>query len=292
MPIDAEIRPEDARQDGLRWWENDRFAIGWKGHLYLPGEAAGAPSVARIAAALETADFAEVAARAAGVFGLFVHDKRRGGWQVAVDNAGLYKIFHDGRSASTSFLALARARRTGRADLDLPVMLEFLAQGQVLGPRTFVTGIDKLPGREILELPADGCRRPGGARRRCRTRYLAAPGPCSTASPRLARSLEGRALSVDATGGFDCRLIVCLLGERGLPFELATSGLPGAPDTEIARGIARLLGRPFHLAGHDLGDLDAELVADVPRRRRESPTCAASTATGSTRRPGSPAGSR
>ena len=93
VPIDAATRPEDARQDGLRWWENDRFAIGWKGHLYLPGEAGGAPSVARIGAALGSADFAEVAARAAGVFGLFVHDKRRGGWQVAVDNAGLYKIF-------------------------------------------------------------------------------------------------------------------------------------------------------------------------------------------------------
>src|SRR4051794_21569259 len=81
MPLAASVIPEDARQDGLRWWENDRFAIGWKGHLYLPGEAAGAPSVARIGAALGSADFAEVAARAAGVFGLFVHDKRRGGWQ-------------------------------------------------------------------------------------------------------------------------------------------------------------------------------------------------------------------
>src|SRR3954469_4436747 len=121
-----------------------------------PRRAGGGPSVSGIGAALGSADFAEVAARAAGVFGLFVHDKRRGGWQVAVDNAGLYKIFPDDRSASTSFLALARARRTGRADLDLPVMLEFLAQGQVLGPRTFVAGIDKLPGRELLELPADG----------------------------------------------------------------------------------------------------------------------------------------
>src|SRR3954462_7223033 len=102
-PIDAATAPENARQPGLRWWEDDRFAIGWKGHLYLPGEAGGAPSVARIGGALGGADFADVAARAAGVFGLFVHDKRRGGWQVAVDNAGLYKIFHDDRSASTSF---------------------------------------------------------------------------------------------------------------------------------------------------------------------------------------------
>ena len=57
----------------------------------------------------------------------------------------------------------------------------------------------------------------------------------------LARSLDGCALSVDATGGFDSRLVLCLLDAHGLPFELATSGRPGAPDTEVARAVARLL---------------------------------------------------
>jgi hypothetical protein len=260
-PVDGASRPEDLRQSGLRWWENEHFAIGWKGHLYLPGEAAGAPSVARIAATLEGegADFADVAARVAGVFGLFAHDKRRGGWQVAVDNAGLYRVFHDSQSASTSFLELVRARGTGRADLDLAALVEYLTQGQVLGPRTFVAGIDKLPGREILELPDDG----SPARRRAKPLPDVVPGGTATVLERfaaLARSLEGRALSVDATGGFDSRLILCLLDDDGLPFELATSGRPGTSDTEVTRTVARLLGRPLHLTGHDLRDLDAELV--------------------------------
>lgn len=77
----------------------------------------------------------------------------------------------------------------------------------------------------------------------------------------LARSLEGLAVSVDATGGFDSRLVACLLQGRGLPFELATSGRPGTPDTEIARTMAGLLDRPFHLAGHGLEGLDEELEA-------------------------------
>jgi len=37
--------------------------------------------------------------------------------------------------------------------------------------------------------------------------------------------------------------------------------MPGTPDTEIAREMARLLDRPFHLSGHDLTDLDDQLVA-------------------------------
>ncbi len=259
MLLSAATRPEALRRSGLRWWEDERFAIGWTGHLYLPGHAGGAPSVAGVAAALETADFAEVAARLAGVFGLFVFDKLRGGWQASVDNSGLYKVFHDAEGASTSFLELVKARRIGRADLDLAVLVEYLAQGQVLGSRTFVTGIERLSGREILELPRDG------APPRLRPKPLpdSEPGGTRTVLDRfaaLARSLEGLALCVDATGGFDSRLIVCLLDGHALPFELATSGPPGIADAEIARTIARLLGRPFHLTGHDLGDLDAELV--------------------------------
>src|ERR671928_33262 len=98
--------------------------------------------------------------------------------------------------------------------------------GQVVGPRTFVAGIEKLPGREILELPADG----SPARRRAKPLPDAVPGGTATVLDRfaaLARSLEGRALSVDATGSFDSRLVACLLDGHGLPFELATSGRPG-----------------------------------------------------------------
>jgi hypothetical protein len=260
MLLRAGTRPEDLHETGLRLWEDDRFAIGWKGHLYLPGETAGTPSVAKLAVVLRAEDLAAVAHRLAGVFGLFVHDKVRGGWQVAVDNAGLYKVYHDAGAAGTSFLELVRARRVDRARVDLEAMVEYLAHGAVLGSRTFVTGIGELLWHEILELPGDG----SAPRLRKKSLPDVVPGGDRAVLEHfagLARSLEGRGFSADATGGFDTRVIICLLARNDVPFELAISGQPGTPDTEIARELACLLGRPFHLCGHDLGDLDAELVA-------------------------------
>ena len=139
MMLDATTRPEDLGQSGLSSWENERFWIGWKGHLYLPGEIAGRSSVARLATLLLTEPLTEATPRLAGVFGLFVHDKLRGGWQITVDNAGLYKIFYDLAGVSTSFLRLVASRRVGRADLDLDMVMEYLLQGQILGDGTFVS---------------------------------------------------------------------------------------------------------------------------------------------------------
>jgi hypothetical protein len=260
MLFSATVPPETSGQSGLRWWENERFAIGWRGHLYLPGEVAGVPSVAKLADSLTTVDLTRVTCHLGGVFGLFVRDKSRGGWQIATDNAGLYKVFYDAKGASTSLLELVRARGSGRDALDLAVIVEFLAQGQVLGTRSFVSGVDRLSGREILVLPADAS--PPFTRTKALPDVM--PGDTSTVLERfahLARSLQGRSFSVDATGGFDTRLVICLLAREGVPFELATSGRPGAPDSEIARQMARTLDRPFRLTGHDLSDLDDQLVA-------------------------------
>lgn len=243
-------------EPGLRWWEDDRLAIAWKGHLYLPGEAAGAPSVTTLAAALEGGeDLADAAARLAGVFVLFVRDKARDGWRCVVDNAGLYKVFHDARGASTSFLELVADRRPGRDAVDTAALVEFLAHGAVFVPRTFLAGVGKLAGGEILELPADG------SPPRTRPKRLPASVPGDTGIVLdhfrdLARSLEGRRLSADASGGFDSRLVACLLHTHGLAFELATTGQPGTPDTDIAREVARVLGHPFCLSGHDLSGMD------------------------------------
>ncbi len=76
----------------------------------------------------------------------------------------------------------------------------------------------------------------------------------------LVRSLDGNALSVDATGGFDSRLVLSMLSDAHLPAELAVSGRPGTADTAIARRLAEELGRPLFLSGHDLSDFDRSLV--------------------------------
>jgi hypothetical protein len=222
--------------------------------------------VAKLAAMLRTEDLAAVMHRLAGVFGLFVHDGTAGpvpaggAWQVAVDNAGLYKVYHDAEGVGTSFLELARARRVGRGRIDPEAVVEYLAHGSVFGSRTLVTGVGELLWDEVLELPADG----SAPRRRAKSLPTAAPGDTRLVLERfarLARSLQGRSFSADATGGFDTRLIVCVLDRNGVPFELATSGQPDTAETEIAREMARLLRRPFHLQGHDLDDFDTQVEA-------------------------------
>jgi hypothetical protein len=260
MLLDARTRPEDLREPGLRRWEDDRFLIAWKGHLYMPGETAGAASAARLAAKLRTEGLETAAHRLSGVFGLFVHDKERGGWEITADNAGCYKIYRDGRGVGTSFLELVRDRRLAAGRADPAALVEFLAHGAVLGSRTFASGVEELLYDEILYLP------PGGGPPRLRAKVLPKAVPAEKRIvaenfAALARSLEGRTFSADATGGFDSRPIVCLLAENKVPMELAISGMPGTPDTEIAREMARLLDRPFHLSGHDLTDLDDQLAA-------------------------------
>ena len=153
MLLDASSRPDNLREIGLRWWANERFAIGWKGHLYLPGYKAGEDSVAALAAMLETSALAQLAGQLRGVFGLFVQDCIRGGWQITVDNSGLYKVFYDARGVSTRFLELVRARRVGRDGLANDALLEFLAYGAVFCGRTFVKAIAELSGREVLDVP-------------------------------------------------------------------------------------------------------------------------------------------
>ena len=170
------------------------------------------------------------------------------------------RFYRDGRGVGTSFLELVRDRRLAAGRADPAALVEFLAHGAVLGSRTFASGVEELLYDEILYLP------PGGGPPRLRAKVLPKAVPAEKRIvlenfAGLARSLEGRSFSADATGGFDSRLIVCLLAENKVPMELAISGMPGTPDTEIAREMARLLDRPLHLSGHDLTDLDDQLVA-------------------------------
>ncbi|MGD9510612.1 MAG: hypothetical protein AB7X49_18895, partial [Geminicoccaceae bacterium] len=242
MIIDPHSRPEDLVERGLHWWSNERFAIGWKGHVYFPGESAGEKTVAKLALSLENAELATKAGDLRGVFGLFVWRKSDQSWQITVDNTGLYKIYFDRRGASTSFLDLVRKRGIDRSGVSLDALAQFLAYGAIIKGKTLALGIEELSGNEILLL--------GGSQEIHKVvKVVTATGSAdATQAVRehfamLAHSLQGRRLSVDATGGFDSRLVMSLLSRQELPFELAISGQSGTPDTEIARRIAGMLDR-------------------------------------------------
>ena len=185
-------------------------------------------------------------------------DRQRRIWQIAVDNAGLYKVFQARGVAATSFLELASERPDLRGSLKPEAVIDFVAHGCVYGPATFLSGIRKLRAEEVLELDA---RYPGSVR--LSTKRLPLPLVDSEAVlariGHLARSLAGRKVSADLTGGADTRLLVCLLRQHGLDPEFAVCGLPNSADVIIAERIASLLGSPLLTNQPDLSALEDEL---------------------------------
>jgi hypothetical protein len=243
-------------------WEDDRFVIRWKGYLADAAGTGAGDTIARLAGRLRTAPLARLAGGLSGVFGLFVLDRETGVWQAACDNAGLYRIFYDDRRIGTSFLGLIAARPAGSSTVSRERLVEYLAHGGVFGAATVIEEIRKLRADEVIEL-APAAR--GGRIRLERKTLPDVVGDASDIFARqfalLGRTLRGRRVSVDATGGLDSRLHICLLQRHGVAFELATSGRPGIPDADVAQAIARLLDKPFHLAPHQIDTLEADLAA-------------------------------
>ena len=259
MLIDATTSPEGLDEAGLRWRMGQRFVVGWKGHVFVPGEAGGEDSIQRLLARLEAgACLADLMNEPSGVFGLFVYDRVQRLWQITPDNAGLYKIFWDDRGCGTSLLELTRQRGTRRDQLMPAGLIEFLVHGAVYGAETFVDGVRKLRWDEVLEL-SPACASP-----RIRRKRLVEPDPddgqsvVAHFSP-LARSLSRLKFSADVTGGIDTRLIICLLSEAGADFELAISGRAESDDVRMSVHIAELLKKPLFVTPHDLSRLEEEL---------------------------------
>lgn len=230
----------------------------WRGHFYLAGERAGAPSVKALLARLHRTRLAAAMGAACGVFALFVHDRERTEWQVASDNLSLHKLFWDGEAVSTSFLDLARRRGACSTDTRVESIAAFLILGYVPGEATFVPAIRKLRGDEVLVL---GARRPPRIEPKSVEPF--ADEPPQTQFERhfadFATSLRGRRVSVDITGGFDSRLIAAMLAHHGLPFELVVASGGKSLDVDIAGQVAGALERPFHHHVHDIASLDADL---------------------------------
>lgn len=237
---------------------DDHSTVIWRGHFYLAGEPAGVPSVRALLARLARQRLAEALTDACGVFALFVHDRRRGEWQVASDNLALHKLFWDEQAVSTSFLDLARRRGVRPADTRIESLAAFLILGYVPGEATFVPAIRKLGHDEVLVLrprqpPQIEAKRvalfPDGSPEAEFAQHFAD----------FATSLRGRRVSVDITGGFDSRLIAVMLAHHGVPCELVVASGGESLDVDIAARVAGVLDRPFHHHVHDVASLDADL---------------------------------
>jgi len=281
MLIDASSGTADLAGDAaVHWQSTDRHTIGWKGHLFLPGEASGAATIRRILALLPSTSIDRIYPDLHGIFGLFVQDKQTGVWTILGDHSGLYRIFYDDAAVSTSFLDLARR---SRPKLDRRAVVEFLMLGGNFGRQTPLEGITKLRRDEVLTLTPGA--EPEIERRAKRFAEFDADRQTAVADyfDRLVRSIEHRRVSVDLTGGFDSRLIACMLDRRGLAFECALAGIRGSNEFVTASRVAERLGREYHFVEHDIATLEADLatvffagdgLGDVARFHRDRQLCA------------------
>lgn len=260
MLIGDTTEPDRLREVGLNRWEDERWAILWKGFVFSAGRVAGQPTVQDLADRLEHDRLHVLAATLRGVFGLFVYDKRDRTWQVTTDNAGLYRIYHDDHVIGTSFLELLAATNRSADDLAPDAVVSYMTSGYVFGAGTVVAGVMKLRGDQVLEVG------PGTPVVRVERKGVSEPALDATATVEayfadLATAVRSRRLSVDATGGFDTRLNICLLHHHGVPFEMAVSSGPDSDDKLIAERISRMLRHEFVATGHDIDRLDEELAA-------------------------------
>lgn len=253
------------RSSGFSSYTGIRFSIWWKGHLYLPGYAAGMESVNVLAQQLTASPLSALCSNLKGVFGLFVWDRRECAWQITVDNSGLYRIFFDtsGHVAS-SFLEIAAARGAGPADLSTDRLVEFLLNGCVYAPRTLLPGVRRIPAQAVLRIG----KNQGQTTLEVEQKQFPDPDPrrpfaavLDTHAEELARSLAHDRVSIDLTGGFDSRLVASLLRARGLGDEAAMTGEPQSVDTALAAQVAAVLELPLHVHRQNLDRLEPDMAA-------------------------------
>jgi len=281
MLIKATTDPRVDQPSEGHWHQHERYVIGWKGNVYLPGFAAGTPTVAHLATRLAELGLDHFCAALRGVYGMFIYDGVEKTWHIFSDNGALYRIFYSSGTISTSFLELALAERSAAA-VDSRSVLEFIAHGGNFGRHTPVSTIHKIRRHEILRLTvADS-----GA-----VEIVDKHLPATDASgdafvldyfSTFARSMANQRVSVDLTGGFDTRLIACLLGKMGLDFDCGVAGRPGSSDVRIAHQVAETLGRQLYPHEHDISTVATDLPAvfltgdglsEIPRLHRNRQLC-------------------
>jgi hypothetical protein len=257
MLISTATCPNALFERGLEWWHGARISIGWKGLLYWPGETAGAASAERLEKKLEKAPIAEVAGALHGIFGLFLYERQTSSWSIMVDNAGLYRVFCDGEHVATSFLELLDHRRAKGNSIDAESLLDYIAHCAVFEERTAVQGVTKIQAGEILKLHPGG--QPSLVRKLLPPRDTDDLEHIIDYYADLAAALSPFKLSVDMTGGFDSRVVACMLHHSGAVFDGTMAGFAESADSLAAREVAKVLGCDFHFVHHDIDRLEAEL---------------------------------
>jgi len=224
--------------------ETDLHVAVWAGFVFVEGEPPGEPSIRILLDRLIGSNVQTAAAKLKGTFFLAIQEKSSLQTFAFVDNAGMFKAFYTSSRIGDSHLELLDSERLKPGDLDPERTVEFLELGNIHFERSFAPAISKLQCSDIVTFGAGG--RTIAIKKRLPAVSEPNDEPVEAIFTNLARSLGEQSVSVDLTGGFDSRLVACLLRRAGVEFEAALSGGPDLADLEIARLVAKELDVPFY----------------------------------------------
>jgi hypothetical protein len=187
--------------------------------------------------------------------------------QLAIDALGTYKAYHDEAwtVVSSAFLGVVGH---GRAKPDRQGIYEYVFQAATYGGRTLVEGIRLIDHRQRIEL-ADSVE--------ILLQPDAPPAPVEGLSfaAHLERSVAalrqwfgeivgcfGDRIDTALSGGYDSRLILAVLRDRGATPRIHVYGRPGDEDVRLARQIAD--GEGLHLVHVDKADAKPASAEAMP----------------------------
>lgn len=239
---------------GYSKWENDWAVFYWKGFAYMPGIAAGLPSIQRFAAFAAESALPEDVLQLKGSYHMVLKSKHTHSYYSFTDSSGCFDAYFADDALSSSFLALAVLKSLPETSLNPDAVVEFLHFGHLFGNKTFFDSIRKIDSSELAVLNG---RHVKLVRKKLAPIYeTAEPVDFYAFFQQLAGSLRHHKVSIDLSGGIDSRLLGVLLHYYGVEFETTISGMEGISDVEIPREVADLFGVPLHVTHPYVDDLE------------------------------------
>ncbi len=189
------------------------------------------------------------------------------GLLVAVDQMSMFPIFYTcvNNRWLVSDSASTLADKTGQHQLNQPAVPEFRAAGFVLGRETLINNIFRVKPGELICFPAidedAGNRNPttitwsyflpetvsGKSQAQLGNELVST---IDRVAERMAKSANGQTLVVPLSGGYDSRLIACMLKKAGVDNVICfTYGKPN-PESIISRQVAEKLGYQWIFADY------------------------------------------
>lgn len=249
--------------------ETGRYLVVWDGFIY--NERGESQSTALINSATELVaeeGIGKVAEALRGNYFLVFYDKINRSAFSFIDGSGLFTAYHGCGIVSRNFIELFEKAELSIDDLDSQAMMEFLQLGHLCRSRSLSKRIRKIRFDEILVSGENGVKtiRKPALRLTDTQKYK----DLFSASEALANSLKNSNVSIDLTGGYDSRLMACLLKHHGNKFETALSGYVGHIDQVIGCQVAQALDVPYNFT-----EYRPESIVDVldDLMKRSDGTC-------------------